>query len=336
MAQESGGHDRNPSHAELARDLERCRESERAHAEGERGYRRFLENLSDGYFFYRHDRDRVYQYLSPSITDLLGYTPEEYVAAYSLLFTAGAVNEEAAARTARALAGDKQRTFEAEMRAKDGSLHHFEITEYPVVGAAGTVELIEGIAHDVTEQKKMAARLLELATHDELTGLLNRRHLQVRLEEAVCLARRHEYVLSMALIDLDGLKRINDTYGHAAGDQAICGAARILQHEVRRGDIVGRIEGVTGRLGGDEFAAILPYASAAQAKVALARILSALTAARIAVAPQTWIPLQASVGIADLADRLTIEELQGRADEALYRSKREGRGRITIWQPPAD
>lgn len=321
---------------DLAQALAECRRRARALEESEHSSRRFLENLAEGYFFYRHDRQRVYRYLSPSVTSVLGYTVDEYLANYHALFTDHPVNAEAAKRTERGLAGEPQRTFEVELWAKDGTRRYFEVTEYPVTGADGKVELLEGIAHDITDKKRLESRLLDLATHDELTGLLNRRHMRVRLDEAMSLANRHRYAVSLALIDLDGLKAVNDTHGHAAGDQLICAAGSLLQRELRKGDIVGRTESVAGRLGGDEFAAILPFAGEPEARRAMERVLAAFAATDIEVAPGVRTPLRASVGVAEYNTSESREALQERADEALYRAKRHGRGRITLWsEPPA-
>jgi diguanylate cyclase (GGDEF)-like protein/PAS domain S-box-containing protein len=317
--------------ARLREELERCRHERAVLAERELGHRRFIENLTGGYFFYRHDRDRVYRYLSPSVRQVLGYSPEEYIAAYASLFTDHPMNEDARGRTERALAGEPQYSFEAELRAHDGSPRILEVSEVPVFGADGAVELVEGIAHDVTEKKRMEERLLELATHDEMTGLLNRRHLRTRLEQTMNLGGRHRFPLALALVDLDGLKAVNDTHGHAAGDRLICAAADLLQRELRKSDIVGRTASVAGRLGGDEFAAILPYAGDREATIAMERVLASFGRARVEVAPGVAQSLRASVGLATWADEEGAEALQARADAALYRAKREGRGRVTVW-----
>jgi diguanylate cyclase (GGDEF)-like protein/PAS domain S-box-containing protein len=315
----------------LRRELDECRRERSALAESEIGHRRFMENLTGGYFFYRHDRDRVYRYLSPSVRQVLGYTPEEYIARYGSLFTDAEINSRAALHTARAIAGEPQYSFEVEMLAQGGQRLTLEVSEVPVLGADGEVELVEGIAHDVTETKRMQRRLLELATHDELTGLLNRRHLRVRLDEAISLARRHLFPVAMALVDLDGLKRINDAHGHAAGDRLICAAAGILQRELRRGDIIGRLESVAGRLGGDEFAAVLPYSGDQQARIAMQRILDSFDATEVEVASGVRIQLRASIGVAAMWPDESSDSLQARADQALYRAKRAGRGQIAIW-----
>ncbi len=298
----------------------------------EDGFRRFVEGIREGYFFYRHDRERRFDYLSPSIENVLGYTPDEFRGAYKTLFTDDPVNADARSRTERTFAGEAQSGIEVEMLAKDGSARRFEVTEHPVRGAGGAIELVEGIARDVTRTKRIEARLFELASRDGLSSLYNRRHFRERLEDSTSLARRHGFPLCLAMIDLDGLKKVNDAYGHAAGDEMIKAAAAILRSELRSGDFVGQLEMVAGRLGGDEFGAVLPFAPAAGARIAIERVLAKFAETTVPVGPDAAIPLAASAGIAEYRDNLWIEELERRADDALYRAKREGRGRVVVWE----
>jgi diguanylate cyclase (GGDEF)-like protein/PAS domain S-box-containing protein len=304
----------------------------------EKTFRHFVEGIEEGFFFYRHDRARSFHYLSPSVTGVLGYRPQEFRAAAHDIFTDHALNVAGRTRLLRTLAGEAQAGVEVEVRHKDGTPRRLEITEYPVFGRGDEVVYVEGIAHDVTETRRLHARLQELATRDELSGIFNRRHFRERLQEAVGLARRHKHALSLALLDLDGLKTVNDTHGHAAGDAMIRAAAGVLSRELRRGDVVGRLDAVPGRLGGDEFGAILPYSPTDGAMIAVQRVLAAFAAARVQVAEGVFIPLAASVGVAELTDGLDLDTLEVHADAALYRAKRGGRGRVEVWaadQTPA-
>lgn len=291
---------------------------------------RFIENITEGYFFYRHDTEGHFTYLSPSVNRVLGYNAEEYHAHYEAMFTENPVNETAREMTRLTLQGQRQPTYPVEVRAKDGTIRQLEVTEYPVCNTDGQVEAVEGIAHDVTERNHLEVRLAELAVRDELTGLANRRHLLERLQEAVSLAQRHGYVLSFALVDLDGLKEINDNHGHAAGDKMICAMVEILQRELRRGDIVGRANSFAGRLGGDEFAVIMPYCTAHQADTAFKRILETLCNTTVHLDDGTKAVLSASIGIAEYKPDMSIEALEERADQAMYDAKRAGRGRVCM------
>jgi len=322
--------ERDPELERLRDELERCVSERSELAQQELGHRRLIENLTGGYFFYRHDIDRSSYYVSAAVERVLGYSPEEFVKRYGELFTDSPVNAEARQRTERAMAGEAQYSFEVELRSADGDLKVLEVSEMPVSGSDDGVSHVEGIAHEHHRTELAERHLRDLATIDELTGLFNRRHLRVRLEEAVALARRHGFPMSMALLDLDGLKETNDVLGHAAGDRLICAAARILKHELRRGDVLGRLERVAGRLGGDEFAAILPYAEAGAARIGMERVLAAFAAESVEVGPGTTRALRASVGVAELRAGEEAAALERRADDALYRAKRAGRGGITL------
>lgn len=304
----------------------------------EKTFRHFVEGIEEGYLFYRHDPARVFHYISPSVRGVLGYRPHEFRAASADIFTDHPMNAPARIQMKKTLAGEAQSGLEVEVRHKDGSPRRLEITEYPVFGPRDEVVYVEGIAHDVTETRRLQTRLQELATRDELSGIFNRRHFRERLQEAVGLARRHKHPLSLALLDLDGLKTVNDTHGHAAGDAMIRAAAGVLSAELRRGDVVGRLDAIPGRLGGDEFGAILPYSPTEGALIAVQRLLTAFATARVEVAPGVFVPLAASVGVAELTQELDSDALEIHADAALYRAKRGGRGRIEVWaadQAPA-
>ena len=162
------------------------------------------------------------------------------------------------------------------------------------------------------------AALERLALTDELTGLPNRRCLELVLEREVARAERHQERLSLAVLDLDGLKPTNDTHGHAAGDRLLREVARALDMRLRGGDFAAR-------LGGDEFVVVLPQTDERGAAVAARELEQAVRRAGfnfegVAVAAS------ASVGIATRRDGETAAELLARADHLMYASKRR-RGR---------
>ena len=167
-------------------------------------------------------------------------------------------------------------------------------------------------------------RLRELALSDPLTGLDNLRSFRARLEEAV--GRGGPLVVVM--IDLDGMKRLNDTCGHAAGDEGLRRVADALREEVRGA-------GVAARLGGDEFALLL-HATVPGAIRATERIRARIAAAAVDGALDGAPRLSASFGMAELDGALArdgsaaAEELLGRADGALYGAKRAGKNRVEL------
>jgi len=185
--------------------------------------------------------------------------------------------------------------------------------------------------HDVTERTRLYRQVQELATHDDLTGLLNRRafmdRLVVELERCY---RQPAYHIALLLIDLDHLKEINDSIGHIAGDEALVAFSQTVQRELRSIDLFARI-------GGDEFAVLLTNADMDQALIAAERLQEAIRASRPCYNGQE-LSLSASIGLLATdtlgPEALDLEKLVLLADQALYQAKDQGRDRIVMANPP--
>jgi diguanylate cyclase (GGDEF)-like protein len=203
----------------------------------------------------------------------------------------------------------------------------------PLAGGSGALV----VRSDVTERRRVEERaralqeaLRQEASTDALTGVLNRRHLDRRVAEAVRLARRHKRPLALLMVDLDDFKAVNDVHGHAVGDDVLREVGRRLRLAARRTDVVGRY-------GGEEFVVLLPETEPEGAAATGERV-------RLAVAEPPLdleglgITLGASVGVACLGcggvrDRLGLYVA---ADRALYAAKRSGRGRVVVDSMVAD
>lgn len=171
--------------------------------------------------------------------------------------------------------------------------------------------------------RKLAASLEQvqrLASHDELTGTLNRRSLMAALERERSRAERSGAPFSIAMIDLDHFKRVNDAHGHGAGDEVLRALAATVYDTMRTTDVFGRY-------GGEEFLIIMVGAGPALALEAMARIRAAVAAKKwSSIAPDLSVTL--SAGIASHRKGETIEQLMHRADLALYQAKDAGRNTV--------
>ncbi len=202
-----------------------------------------------------------------------------------------------------------------------------------------------GVVQDVTDRRTAEDKIRHLANFDALTGLPNRRQLLWRTERALEYARRNGHLCALLLIDLDRFKVINDTLGHAAGDELLTEVARRLRSCVRHSDQVTespvdtgnsrahRTLEAVGRLGGDEFVALLPeVATEHDAERVAARILEAMRAP-IHVAGQECF-VTASVGVALFPrDGQNVLDLMRNSDVAMYSAKASGRNATAVYMP---
>ncbi|TDR41243.1 diguanylate cyclase (GGDEF)-like protein [Tahibacter aquaticus] len=175
------------------------------------------------------------------------------------------------------------------------------------------------------EQGSIEARyheeLYQLATSDPLTGLYNRRQFQELMEKEILRATRHARALSLALVDIDHFKPINDRHGHPAGDGVIRGIAQLLRHNARADQLIARI-------GGEEFALVYAEQSLAEATAAAERLRKAIAASPFDLggAPAA---VTVSIGVAQWQRGMSsLADLMRVADEQLYRAKKEGRNRV--------
>jgi diguanylate cyclase (GGDEF)-like protein len=178
------------------------------------------------------------------------------------------------------------------------------------------------------DNAKMYQRLQELATTDGLTGLCNHREFQDRLDEMLGRAARRRSRISLVLADVDHFKRINDAHGHPVGDVVLRRVSQILLAAVRKVDVVARY-------GGEEFALLLEDTDAAGAMQLCERACAEVSRQQFGSDSGAF-QVTLSLGVAaypeDGADKPT---LIARADQALYRAKREGRNRVVSWREPA-
>eukprot|EP00163_Fabomonas_tropica_P018439 TRINITY_DN32761_c0_g1_i1.p1 TRINITY_DN32761_c0_g1~~TRINITY_DN32761_c0_g1_i1.p1 ORF type:complete len:497 (+),score=67.92 TRINITY_DN32761_c0_g1_i1:1986-3476(+) len=184
--------------------------------------------------------------------------------------------------------------------------------------------ILSGLLSGVLERHLLEERLVNQSLKDPLTGLYNRRYLMPRLDEMIQRADRYQEDFSLAIIDIDHFKRINDTLGHMAGDLVLCRFAEILKKETRGADIVARY-------GGEEFVVVFPDQGSSETALAMERILQAVRDGRFSFQGKD-IPLTASAGLAAACEKGVcdgaLDEVLGLADERLYQAKQAGRNQF--------
>lgn len=185
------------------------------------------------------------------------------------------------------------------------------------------VEVLRRRYHEsVAQLASLTGRLRELAMVDSLTGVLNRRAFLDHADGEWVRHRRHGHPLSCAMVDLDGFKGINDTFGHAAGDALLAHIGSLLRATLRASDL-------PARLGGDEFVALMPETDLGGATTLGERLLQRVQEKALTVLDQS-LAASLSIGIATAEGCNSLEELLAKADAALYRAKKEGRSRVCI------
>jgi diguanylate cyclase (GGDEF)-like protein len=169
--------------------------------------------------------------------------------------------------------------------------------------------------------RRQAAAFARAAAIDPLSGLYNRRHFHARLQEELKRAERRDSTVGLLMIDLDDFKRVNDTFGHGAGDTTIRAAATIIRRSVRPFDICTRY-------GGEEFAVVMPDSSATIAETVAERIRTRIGGWRAAVDGLGAIQITASIGFALGHRTASADEFLARADRALYAAKNAGKNQV--------
>jgi two-component system, cell cycle response regulator len=204
---------------------------------------------------------------------------------------------------------------------RDGGVFPVEVSLSRSEGPDGP--LFTAMIRDITDRKRTEAELRLLATTDPLTGLANRRHLIERAERELLRLQRFESPFSLMTLDIDHFKRINDTYGHACGDRALCALAATCIGLLREIDMVGR-------MGGEEFTIILPETIGDEAMLVADRVRRRIAELRFdSDPPDSEFGFTVSIGVAEChREDARIEQPLARADHALYEAKAAGRNRV--------
>ena len=272
------------------------------------------------------DKDVCIEFVNPAFTQLTGYTAEEVIGRSPDLLSSGRHDSEFYRRMWNSLETHGYWRGEIWNRRKTGELYLELLTITAITDDDGNTTHYAGLFTDITQNRKNEEQIRQLAYYDALTGVPNRRLLEDRLEHAIRHAHRKEMLLAVMFMDLDRFKEVNDTLGHAVGDDLL------LQFTTRVKDCL-REDDTLARLGGDEFIVLLPEMERLSDVFAVAdRLIEANK--RPYQINGNQINVGSSIGISLYPeDGTTVQELINGADIAMYRAKREGRNRYKLFAP---
>lgn len=256
------------------------------------------------------------EYVNPKFTEVTGYDPEEVYGKNPRLLQSGKVTRDEYRNLWSTLLAGRPWQGELLNRRKNGQLYWERALISPLRNEQREVTHYIGVSEDINTQKKYEKQLEYQATHDDLTGLANRVLFKDRLDRAITRAQRDRQVVAVLLLDLDRFKVINDSLGHATGDDLLCQVAQRLQTILRDTD-------TAARFGGDEFAVLLTDMEHSEdIHVVAGKVLKIIADSYVIDGRE--ISLTASLGISifpdDGHDSTTLIR---NADTAMYQSKKQ-------------
>lgn len=277
------------------------------------------------------DQNVTIEFVNPAFTYLTGYAPEEVIGKTPEILSSGRHDRDFYQHMWQSLTNHGYWRGEIWNRRKTGELYLELLTITAIKDDQGKTTHYAGLFTDITQNKKDEEKIRKLAYYDALTGLPNRRLLEDRLEHAIRHAHRKQLALAVMFVDLDHFKQVNDTLGHATGDELLLQFTARIQHCLREDDTLAR-------LGGDEFIILLPELQDADDAVRVAKRLVGVNLEPYHIGGEA-LQIGGSIGISLYPEHGTTAEIliQG-ADAAMYRAKRDGRNGYSLFaqQAPVD
>ena len=284
-----------------------------------------LHSIGDGVITV--DKDYIIQTINPVAETLSGVTSKDVIGKNILTIYEGKDGEARSDINQTLTSTGLQRSlFDFTLTQPDGTRYEVEHTIAPIIDQDKNILGAVIILRDVTEMRTMEKRLSYQASHDALTGLINRREFEIRLKQTIRNAQSEHETHSICFLDLDKFKVINDTSGHAAGDEFLKQISKTIQGMLRQTDVLAR-------LGGDEFGIILDSCSIDRAKKICNQIISTIKDTRFNWGKNSF-ETGASIGIVPIT-KLTssVSDVMGSVDAACYEAKDKGRNRIQVFEP---
>jgi diguanylate cyclase (GGDEF)-like protein/PAS domain S-box-containing protein len=294
--------------------------------EAEDKYRGLVEQVPGIVYTCVPTEDGDWTYVSPQVRSVLGFTPED-VMSNGLWTTQLHPDDRERVLAEEAACREQAQGFKSIYRllARDGRVVWVRDEAAIVRDEAGRPRILQGLIHDITEQKLLEGQLQYQAFHDGLTQLANRSLFVDRVQRALVASSRTGARVAVLFLDLDDFKSVNDTLGHAVGDQLIKEVADRLRASLRTSD-------TPARLGGDEMAVLLEGCDETGAERVAQKIIASLEAPFMLAGRA--VPVRASVGVAvSSPGKVAVDELLSDADAAMYATKSHGKGGYHVFEP---
>ncbi|PUB72774.1 MAG: hypothetical protein DBP03_15970 [gamma proteobacterium symbiont of Ctena orbiculata] len=265
------------------------------------------------------DLDGIIEYVNPKFSEVSGYTPQEVIGKHSRILGADIKDSDLFDTMWETIRKGGVWKGEFCNKRKNGKLYWESAVIAPIRSDDGNITHYLAVKEDITERKAFEEKLLEQATHDQLTKLPNRFLAFDRLQQQLQHAKRNNQYVAVIYIDLDNFKNINDSMGHPIGDQLLIKVAKRIKEQLRNEDTLAR-------LGGDEFLALIP--DVVNPSTDLERVVTRLLAATELpiFLNNREVSISSSLGIAIYpGDGTDVSTLMSNADIAMYEAKRAGR-----------
>jgi len=289
----------------------------------EQRYNKLVKALRKYYFFYAHDINGVFIYVSESVESILGYSINEFSKHYSTYLTDDKINKDISENIKYIIDGNQPKPYIISIYHKNGDICYLEVSEFPIYNENNQVIEIEGIARDVTSQYLLQRKLDYMSQHDSLTGIFNRVSLYNKLEYIIASSKRNKKYFAVLFLDLDHFKEINDTLGHDIGDLLLKNVVSRVKSYIRESDIFARI-------GGDEFVVILTDVDELYISNIASKIINILQ--KVFDIHSNNIEISTSIGISIYPkDGDSVNKLLKYADEAMYKTKNTGRNNFSYY-----
>ncbi len=264
------------------------------------------------------------EYVNPKFTEVTGYTKKEAIGVNPRILKSGQTEEKVYHDLWETILAGKEWKGEFHNRKKDGGFYWGRATISGIKDTEGNITHFIGIQNDVTQEYELSEQLSYQASHDALTGLINRPEFERRAERLLSTIKIDETEHALCFLDLDQFKIVNDTCGHTAGDELLHQISKVLQHEVRKRDTLAR-------LGGDEFGILMEHCSLKHAHRVAKSLLKAVHDFQFIWEDYSF-RVGVSIGLVVITETTTnLGELLKQADAACYMAKDLGRNRIHVY-----